>query len=358
MSAPQSVSWRRTTGLLVAGTLAVAGLSGLWVRAAVADPVLPPLTPSELLAEVAGAEVDGLTATFALRSDLGLPALPTQSLPNGDDLASALALLTGDHTIRVWTSGTDLAKVALVDGASETAMIRNGDELWTWSSETQEAGHATVEKGSGTAGSATPRSPSEAIGEFLDALDPTTEVTTSGTGRVAGRPVYQLVLTPRDDASLVGQVRVSVDAETFVPLGARVVADDGSDAVTLAASSVSLAAPDESVFDFTPPPGAEVTEITAAEMTPGGPDAGKDDSGRAAPTISGTGWTTVAVTTLEAEPQESAAIVWESLPEVSGDWGSGRLLQTTLLSAVLTDDGRVAVGAVTPDTIYAALAKR
>ena len=33
-------------------------------------------------------------------------------------------------------------------------------------------------------------------------------------------------------------------------------------------------------------------------------------------------------------------------------------MSTTLLTVVITDDGRVAAGAVTPDRVYAALAKR
>jgi hypothetical protein len=43
------------------------------------------------------------------------------------------------------------------------------------------------------------------------------------------------------------------------------------------------------------------------------------------------------------------------LKRVSGDWGSGRLLAGTAFSVVLTDDGRVAVGAVTPEALYKAL---
>ena len=46
----------------------------------------------------------------------------------------------------------------------------------------------------------------------------------------------------------------------------------------------------------------------------------------------------------------------KSLPTVSGSWGSGHLLHGALFSAVLTDDGRIAVGAVAPSMLYAALA--
>ncbi len=45
-----------------------------------------------------------------------------------------------------------------------------------------------------------------------------------------------------------------------------------------------------------------------------------------------------------------------ALPQVSGAWGSGRVLEGTLFSLVLADDGRVALGAVAPDALYAALA--
>ncbi len=51
-----------------------------------------------------------------------------------------------------------------------------------------------------------------------------------------------------------------------------------------------------------------------------------------------------------------AAALLESLPRVSGEWGTGRVLSGTLVSAILTDDGRVAIGAVTPETLGAALA--
>jgi hypothetical protein len=44
------------------------------------------------------------------------------------------------------------------------------------------------------------------------------------------------------------------------------------------------------------------------------------------------------------------------LPKVSGSWGSGHMLAGTAFSVLLTDDGRIVVGAVTPEGLYAALA--
>ena len=132
---PQPKSARtRTMALIAAGVLAAAGITGLAVRGAAADPVLPPLTPAELLGKVAAAQVDGLSATFEQRSDLGLPALPGDLGDAGNDLSSALALLTGTHTARVWLAEPDKAKVALVDGTTESSITRNGLDVWAWSS--------------------------------------------------------------------------------------------------------------------------------------------------------------------------------------------------------------------------------
>ena len=47
----------RAWALVLAGALALAGIAGLSVRAASADPTLPPLTPAELLGKVAAADV-------------------------------------------------------------------------------------------------------------------------------------------------------------------------------------------------------------------------------------------------------------------------------------------------------------
>ncbi len=82
------------------------------------------------------------------------------------------------------------------------------------------------------------------------------------------------------------------------------------------------------------------------------------------PTVVGTGWSSVVVGQLPdtalaqgRDPGQLTRLLG-ALPKVSGDWGSGRLLTGTLFSAVLADDGRVAIGAVAPERLYAALAAR
>jgi hypothetical protein len=88
----------------------------------------------------------------------------------------------------------------------------------------------------------------------------------------------------------------------------------------------------------------------------------RGDNGR--PHVVGRSWTSVLVTRVPpgavhgVNDESTLGRVLRSLPRASGSWGSGRVLRGTLFSAVLTDDGRLAVGAVRPDRLYAALAQR
>jgi hypothetical protein len=81
------------------------------------------------------------------------------------------------------------------------------------------------------------------------------------------------------------------------------------------------------------------------------------------PTVVGKGWTTVLVAKVPNAnaPTGNAqaggggkSFSLDSLPKVSGAWGSGHLLTGRLFSVLLTDDGRVLAGAVGPEQLYAA----
>ena len=216
-------------------------------------------------------------------------------------------------------------------------------------------------------------------------------MSTDGTATVAGRRAYELVLEPRQAGSLVGSVRLAVDGTTHVPLRVQVFARGAQDpAFSVGFTSFEPTAPADSVFAFTPPPGAKVTTKDLAQERK--PDtATREDGERTAvekPVVSGTGWASVVVAKIPPQLLLSAlssasrgeqgqgsqdsqggsersrdgasgvAGALAALPRVSGDWGSGRVLRGTLFSAVLSDDGRVAVGAVPPETLYAALGRR
>jgi hypothetical protein len=120
-------------------------------------------------------------------------------------------------------------------------------------------------------------------------------------------------------------------------------------------TSVDFAAPDARQFQFTPPPGTTVSEGDTPAPGTAAPATKPTE-----PKVVGKGWTSVVVAQLAAQAGGAAQDqqlqgLLGSVPKVTGDWGSGRLVDGTLFSAVLTDDGRVAVGAVAPEALYAAL---
>lgn len=345
---------------------AAVGLAASGVFSAQAEPSLPPKTAGQLLVDLQGASVDGLSGTVVQTSDLGLPQLPSSGPGGQGDAASLASLLTGSHTLRVWYAGDDKQRVALLDSLGETDVIHNGANAWTWSSATNSATHFSVPAGKAGKDEAEKLpagvTPQQAADAALKALDPTTQVTTSSTTSVAGRDAYELVLSPKDTRALVGQVRLAVDAQTSVPLRVQVFGRNSGNgpAFSVGFNSVSFDVPPDSQFSFNPPPGAKVTEGALPQHQR--PSAGQVDKAKQGVKTVGTGWTTVAVLpapTADQQGKDSGALgpVLSQLQRVSGSWGSGRLLQSTLVSALLTDDGRLIVGTVSPDLLYAAAGK-
>ena len=364
MTAPTRTRLLRWGAPVAAAAVVAVAASG--VLTAEADPPLPPKTAAQLLADVQRARVDGLSGTVVQDSDLGLPALPSAGRDSG---ASLTSLLTGSHTLRVWYAGQTKQRLALLGSLGESDLVRNGRDAWLWSSESNSATHYRLPESATTADPTplpSPLTPQQAAEKALAAIDPTTSVSTDGTRPVAGRDTYELVLKPRDDRSLVGQVRLAVDAQTSVPLRVQVFgrASDAGPAFSIGFTKVSFAVPGDDQFRFSPPPGAKVTEGTLPESERGSayeptvPEP-PDRAASAVRTV-GAGWTTVAVVrgVGPAAGQEGALGAFlDRLPRVSGSWGSGRLLTSELVSALVTDDGRLLLGAVPPQLLYDAAAR-
>jgi outer membrane lipoprotein-sorting protein len=384
-----------------AAALVIGGGAAAGTIVANADPSLPERSAAQLLVDVQNARPAGLSGTVVQRIDLGLPA--ELGLGGGASGGTDIVkLLAGNTTVRVWYAGQEQARVALLSTLGETDVIRNGRDVWVWRSKENTATHMKLpaDKEAQTP-SALPgglaSTPQEAAAAALAAIDPTTAVTTSGAAKVAGRSAYELVLAPRDTASLVGQVRLAIDAKEHIPLRVEVFAK-GADtpAVRVAFEQISFGKPDAEQFTFNPPPGAKVTNEGAAPAErpdgapsksdgtkpngikpqgtkPEGTKPGAAEADGSGPTVVGTGWTSVLVAKMPTGAVDKAGAaakdeaqlaglpdvgaILDKLPKVSGTWGSGKLLTSALFTALLTDDGRVLVGAVAPEKLYEAAAK-
>jgi outer membrane lipoprotein-sorting protein len=399
--------------VLIGGGSAVSGLR------AIAGAGLPDRSAAQLLVDVRQARLDGLSGTVVQQADLGLPDLPIAGASGraGSTGSSDLtSMISGTHTVRVWFAGPDKARMALLGSLGslgESDVIRNGKDVWVWASTDKTATHYVLpshelpnssDKAAGksraTPGMPSPKdlpiSPQAAAERALAAITPSTQVTTSGTATVAGRSAYELVLKPKEPTSLVAQVRVAIDGTEHVPLRVQVFAKPvaKSASTSLAApvfevafSAVDFARPDAAQFTFNPPPGTTVTEGKAAidpkatadsKTKPGTKTSTRTvaphPSAADLPKTVGKGWGSVLVAKMPVSDASAgtsgstgAGTVADKnvaqlkkfvglLPKVSGRWGSGHLMAGTVFSALLTDDGRLVVGAVTPEGLYAALA--
>ena len=366
-----------------AAVVVIGGGAAAGTIVASADPSLPERSAAQLLVDVQNAKVDGFSGTVVQTADLGLPALP--GVTSGAGSADLMKLVAGSNTARVWYAGEDKARLALMGTLGETDVIRNGSDVWLWRSTDSSATHfklpadkaGKADRKPTALPSGVPSTPQEAADAALAAIDPTTAVTTTGAAKVAGRDAYELVLTPRDTASLVGQVRLAIDAEKHVPLGVDVYAKDANDpAVRVAFQQISFDVPDAEQFTFNPPPGTKVSEPSAADIakehekaiTPKAVTEAEKKAAESGTKVVGTGWTSVLVAKLptgddKAGKGEAGAAagqlesVVKMLPKVSGSWGSGHLLSSALFSALVTDDGRILIGAVAPEKLYEAAGK-
>jgi outer membrane lipoprotein-sorting protein len=369
------------------GAIAVVGAAlgaGPVIAAARGNPSLPPKTAAELLAAVTQMQKaqhpQPLSGTVVENASLGLPALP-----GGRSGTSPVSLLSGSHTARVWYGDQQHVRLALLDTGSETDFIRNGADTWQWSSAQNTATHRRLtekqkqqqKQQPEPKPSGTPLTPQQAADKALAAVGKTTTVRVDPTGRVAGRDAYELVLSPKDGRSLVGQVRLALDGKTYVPLRVQVYARGASSpAAQIGFTSVTFTKPAAANFSFKPPSGAKVVQQKSGGETPA--QAAQKKHKRAAATPSagqktiGSGWTAVEQLSLPQNAQNAQgaqgakgkdtsgmmAALQRAATPVHGSWGSGRVLRTKLFSALLTDDGRLYVGAVTPDVLTQAAAHR
>jgi len=325
------------------GVLAAAGALGLtMLSAAAADSRLTPMTPEQLLAAVSSARVPGMSGTVAETAALGLPAIAT----GGN--ASMTNLLSGSHSLRVWAAGADQQRVAMVSKSGEFDVFHNGPDVWQWDSASQQATHSVAGSRSPAIGGIA--APGQLARQLIGLAGPSTAISSGPEHKVAGRDAYQLVLTPKESGTRIASVTLSVDGQTHIPLAVQVYGPDSSDGPALDVSflDISFTVPDPSMFTFTPPATAQVTQQSQ-------PAAG------AAPAVKliGSGWTTVFEwpdSSLFDLPAGSSQLIGAVLPAVQGAWGSGHLFDSKLVSGLITDDGRVYLGAVEPSVLYAAAA--
>ena len=258
------------TGALAAAAAGAIGLGVLTVPSgAGADPSLPPVSAADLVASVLTAKVPALDGTVTVHNALGLPALPGMAAP----------LTQPVTTFRVWSDGQGHGRLALPSRSGEQVLVEDGTTLWRYDSASRTA--TALEHGAAPAHQRPPAAdPAQEARELVGYLRKYSTVTVDGTGTVAERPVYQLVLTPAPtERTLLREVRVAVDSARRVPLQLTVLANGSPDpALQIGFSHVTVGAQDPALFHFSPPAGhSRAAQARAGGRGATGPARESDD---------------------------------------------------------------------------------
>lgn len=364
---------------------------------------LPTISPEQLAAQVAAAPEQPLSGTVVYTARLGLPSLPFTDAGG----ANPVSLLSGSSTMRMWTDGAERSRVALLGDVSEYSVVRDGPQAWTYSSSDDSVVHYSLDAAGKARYDAKPSTggvsvsgdlptPAVAGREAVTEAKKYSDVTLDAQTKVAGRDAYQLVVTPKSQTTLVGRIVVAVDAKTSTPLRLQVWsrANIQTPALELGFTDVSFGTPADSVLTFSTPPGASTKDVVVPlpeqpAQAPTTPDALPDGV-----TVSGSGWDTVvqasgvdvpallasrptAATSLPGANRQfdskGAQQLYDKFAAGKGSAGAslgsldpstvynqltktvpeGHLLTSALLSALVTNDGRVLVGAVPGETLQA-----
>lgn len=354
--------------VVVAGAVVLVA-SGVFSNAAPSRS-LPSTTVSELLSDMTSPPVSGFSGTVVSHVSLGLPDLPSV---DGIESSSPLAtLLSGSRTLQVWYGGPDRQRVALLGTTDETDLFRSGRTVWRWSSADRVADRVRLAPSTGsaspskshavpdataalgaTSSALSAMTPSGLTALALRSIRPSTGVSVRAGAPVADRSTYDLVLQPRSAASKIGAVRIAVDGKTKIPLGVRVYPRGSSTAaINVSFTSVHFATPAPTMFEFTPPMGAKVRYVSAQRLR----DTGALNPARIS--LAGDDWAGVLGYDAKRTVHTRGLGLEHAVTRVSGTWGQGRLLETSLLSVLLTRDGRIYAGAVDPAALYAAAAHK
>lgn len=373
---------RRSRVLVPASIAAVAAAGLIAVPVFAASTSLPSVTAQQLLAKVLSSHVQTFSGTVQTTVDLGIPSQVMSALPSAVAGASAgtgaaagasagqskaaeqalTSLASGTHVLKVAADGPTRQLLSSSDSGAAFTLAHDGGTAWVYDGQ---AGTATELTGLGAnnaaEGSAARNAvdPQQAAAQALKALGPNTSVSVQGQSMVAGQSVYELSVKPKGSGSTIGEVRIAVDGANGMPLQVRVLPSDGSDPILdVGFTSVSFATPAASTFAFTPPRGTKVTQeaVPAHVQRPAAPRIHADTNTK----VLGSGWESVYVLSPGSQAKGGSGLSGElgAVKDFGKPVAGGTLISTKLVNVLVTPNGTVYAGAVTPAVLEADAAGR
>ena len=345
---------------------------------------LPDLSPEELMVMMQDAQPIEFSGVVLKTTNLGLPALELSSMLSEEEiermrektpeefadfvpevaasqeLAKAMELITGEHRVRIFVGETGM-RAQILDRMSQRDLIVNSKEVWTYDSREQVATVASIDQQKVEQGRLSAMQQMEkyaaelgldltnpqAVAEYvMSQVGDSSEVSVGTDHFKAGRTAYQLIVKPNSEVSLIDSVVLSIDSETAVPLAAAIYSvEQTAPAIEVGFESISFGDQDESLFSFTAPAGATITNLDEIEK-PEVSEAEKPNYEGEKATMVGEEWDSVLVMPagdmdMLAELQDNQ-LLSSLLKPVTG----GVAFETPIMKVFIANDGRIFAGAV------------
>ena len=261
MSYLRHISTRRLLALVVGCALAVGvGAAAIALAAGGTGTTPPPKPLADAIHDaLAAPQPAGVTA----RIDF------TNHLVDAASLQGADPLLTGAKG-RLWASGDKLRlELQASDaggGAGDVQVLLDGDRLTVIDPGANTVYRITVPKSAGTQSGQQANEPVPSVARIQQALTSLAQdATVSGAvpDNVAGRPAYNVRISPRHDGGLLGGAELAWDAEHGVPLRAAVFATgDANPVLELRATDISFGPVAAGDLTVPEPAGAKVVDLS------------------------------------------------------------------------------------------------
>jgi outer membrane lipoprotein-sorting protein len=319
--------------------------------------------PAAVHEALAAPSVEGVSANITLTDHL-VEGANLASGGNGEASQFSSSPLLSGASGRLWIAKDGRARLELQAEKGDTQILYDGHSVRLYDASTNTLYRYTPPAEGGEAEKPEPEGrhevPSEAkIEEAIAKLRKYADVTGPTPTDVGGQPAYTVRVSPNERGSLFGGVELSWDAVHGAPLRAAVYSTTSSSPVIeLAASEVSYAPVDPSVFEFTPPPGVKVHDLrTSSTGAKGTAGAAEKPANRPKVRTSGHGISSIAIVERTTSSKQSGVTLPEGLAKVKINGTSATELATplgTLLSFERSGVRYLLLGSVTPSAIEAA----
>jgi outer membrane lipoprotein-sorting protein len=325
------------------------------------------LPPMNIVPDISQSMIDEMAKKMPKEMSDFLPKASAQG-----ELALALEFFAGTHTANIYVDGINKARLQVLDLLSERDYIRNGSDLWAYDAGKSLAQHSVINQKEVEQADAQARlllslygtklpfdytSPSAVADYIVNEAGKYSTITTASDIKIADHGAYQITITPKNNQSLVASATIAIDAETGLPLSARVMAvGQTTPAFEVAFETITFETPAASNFNFTPPTGTRVVEVAAPTKeevlrelakAPALPTEG--DAKAKLEELATQGWGAVAQIPASMVPaqlrllQANNSLYKELTKPVAG----GRVFTSALMNIYFADNGDVYAGSVT-----------